>query len=121
MPTEAQMEEALKERVKSDDPANFDPDRWKKVRLGFTYDEDKELVDIAIFETTDDLVRDEKRFLPDEVWHALLDEVGLDTKAGDAIDPMMNAALRSRPLPENDEGPVTGRPRKRPTLKRRQQ
>lgn len=119
MPTEEQLEEALKARVKRDDPANFDPDRWKKVRLGFTYDEDRELMDIAIFETADGVVKDEERFLPDEVWRAMLDEVSLDTKAGDAVTPMMNAALRSRPLPENDEGPVASRPPKRPTLKRR--
>lgn len=120
MPTEARMEEALKERVRRDDSANFDPERWKKVRLGFTYDEDEELVDIAIFETTDEVVREEGRYLPDEVWRELIEVVGADKKAGEAIDPMMTAALQAEPLPRNDEGPIMGRPRRRPTLKRRQ-
>jgi hypothetical protein len=119
MPTTEQMEDALMERVKRDDPENFDPDGWKDVRLGFTYDDDEELVDIAIFETTDGVVRAEGKFMPDPVWHELIDRVNADDNAGDAIDPMMDAALQSKPLPANDEGFVTGRPPQRPTLKRR--
>lgn len=119
MPTRPEIEAALMERIKLDDPNNFDPERWKKGRLGFTYDEDEELIDIAIYETTEKLLSHEDRYMPDSVWRALVNKVNADKKAEEAIDPMMDAVLRSRPLPVNDEGPLTGRPPRRPTLKRR--
>jgi hypothetical protein len=120
MPTKSKIEAALKERIKRDDPDNFDPERWKKVRLGFTYGEDEELVDIAIYETTEELLNKEGRYMPDKVWRALVDEVNADKKAEDALVPMRDAASNARRLPVNDEGPLTGRPPVRPTLKRRQ-
>jgi hypothetical protein len=119
MPNKREIEAALKERIKRDDPANFEPNRWKKVRLGFTYDDNEELVDIAIYETMEQLLQDENRYMPDRVWRVLVDEVNADKKAEEAIGPMRDAALRSRLLPVDDEGPLTGRPPRRPTLKRR--
>lgn len=119
MPTKPEIEAALKERIQRDDPDNFDPTIWKKVRLGFTYDDDEELVDIAIYETTEKLLSQEGRYMPDKVWRALVSKVNADKKAEEAVDPMMDAVLDSRPLPVNDEGPLTGRPPRRPTLKRR--
>lgn len=119
MPNKAKIEAALKERIMRDDPDNFDPENWKKARLGFTYDNDEELVDIAVYETTEELLNKEERYMPDTVWRALVAEVGVDTKAEDAIVSMRDAGIRARPRPVNDEGPRTGRPPVRPTLKRR--
>lgn len=58
MPTRTEMKNALKDRISTDDPGNYNNNlnNWDQVRLGIYYDEDKELVEIAIYETTSQAV-----------------------------------------------------------------
>ena len=106
----------LKQRIATDNPNQFNEAIWDQVRFGSYYDEDQELVNIVVYETTDKVInKHEKRYLPSQVWKDLIAGVTLDTLPKDAINPMMDAAQRSRPW--DNEGPNAGRPKNRPTLK----
>lgn len=118
MPTRTQMKNALKDRISTDDPGNFSNNlnNWDQVRLGIYYDEDKELVDIAIYETTSQAVG-QSRYLPGPIWRNLIASIGPVNTPEQAVDPMMDAALRSEPRQPNDEGPINDRPPRKPTLR----
>lgn len=106
----------LKQRIGTDNPNQFNPAVWDQVRFGSYYDEDQELVNIVVFETADKVInKNEKRYLPTQVWKDLIASVSVDTLPKDAINPMMDAAQRS--LSWDNEGPNAGRPKSRPTLK----
>lgn len=119
MPTRTEMKTALKERIELDDPSNFNSNlnNWDQVRLGIYYDEDKELIDIAIYETTANAVAAVGKFLPGPVWRNLLTQIGPGNTPEQVIDPMMDAAVRSVRRQPNDEGPITDRPPQKPTLR----
>lgn len=119
-PTRATVRETLRERIAADDPVNFRPADWDKVRLGLYYDEDDELINIVVYETAAYVASSKERvgrYLPDEVWRNLIAKVGPNNTPEEALDPLVDAVLRAQPLPEGDEGPVINRPRKRPTLR----
>lgn len=118
MPTRTEMKNALKDRISTDDPGNFNSNTsiWDQIRLGIYYDEDKELVEIAIYETTS-LAIGQSRFLPGPVWRNLIAQVGPANTPEQAVGPMMDAAARSAPRQPNDEGPESDRPPRKPTLR----
>ena len=110
------LSDELKLRIGTDNPNQFNSAIWDQVRFGSYYDEDQELVNIVVYETTDKVInKNEKRYMPTQVWKDLIASVKLDTLPKDAITPMMDAAQRS--LPWDNEGPNAGRPKNRPTLK----
>jgi hypothetical protein len=113
------MKSALKDRIQLDDPGNFNSNvnNWDQVRLGIYYDEDKELIEIAIYETTAATVRVDGKDLPGPVWRNLLTQVGPANTPDQVVDPMMDAAVRAVRRKENDEGPAADRPPQRPTLR----
>jgi hypothetical protein len=110
------LSDELKSRISSDNPNQFNSAIWDRVNFGSYYDQDQELVNIVVYETTDKVInKHEKRYMPTQVWKNLIASVKLDTLPKDAINPMMDAAQRS--LPWNNEGLSAGRPQNRPTLK----
>ena len=110
------LSDELKHRISTDNPSQFNSAVWDQVRFGSYYDEDQELVNIVVFETTDRVInKTEKRYMPTKVWKDLIASVKVDTLPKDAINPMMDAAQRS--LPWDNEGPNAGRPKNKPTLK----
>jgi len=110
------LTDELKQRIATDNPSQFNAAVWDQVRFGSYYDEDQELVNIVVYETTDKVInKQEKRYLPSQVWKDLIAGVTLDTPPKDAINPMMDAAQRSKPW--DNEGPNAGRPKSKPTLK----
>lgn len=119
MPTRTEMKTALKDRIQLDDPGNFNSNlnNWDQVRLGIYYDEDKELIDIAVYETTANIVAALGKFLPGPVWRNLLTQVGPGNTPEQVVDPMMDAAVRSVRRQQNDEGPISDRPPQKPTLR----
>lgn len=111
-----ELSDELKQRISTDNQNQFNAAIWDRVRFGSYYDEDQELVNIVVYETTDKVInKHEKRYMPEQVWKNLIAGVKVDTLPKDAINPMMDAAQRSRPW--DDEGPKAGRPKIRPTLK----
>ena len=119
-PMRGVVKDMLKERIASDDPANFRDGNWDKVRLGLYYDEDDELVNIVVYETAAYVAGSKERtgrYLPDEVWRNLIARVGPNNTPDEAVEPMVDAVMRAVPLPEGDEGPVINRPPTRPTLR----
>jgi hypothetical protein len=119
MTTRSQMKSALRDRIQLDDPGNFgsNVNNWDQVRLGIYYDEDKELIDIAIYETAATTVALEGKYLPGPVWRNLLAQIGPANTPEQVVDPMMDAAVRAVRRDGNDEGPVTDRPPQKPTLR----
>lgn len=118
MPTRTQMKNALRDRISTDDPGTFsnNVNIWDQVRLGIYYDEDKELVEIVIYETTSQAIG-QSRFLPGPVWRNLITQVGPANTPEQVISPMMDAAARSQARQPNDEGPLNDRPPRKPTLR----
>lgn len=119
MPTRTEIKTALRDRIQLDDPGNFNNNlnSWDQVRLGIYYDEDKELIDIAVYETTANAVAALGKFLPGPVWRNLLTQIGPAQTPEQVVDPMMDAAVRSVRHQPNDEGPITDRPPQKPTLR----
>jgi hypothetical protein len=120
MPTEQQIEQALRTRVQGDNPGNFDESKWKDKPFRRYYGEDDEFVNIVVYETTERVVNAEGRTLPVPVWQQLIKEVSPDTTPKNAIPKMHLATFAAQPMMANDEGLDTGKPPKPPTLKRRQ-
>jgi len=121
-PLKGVMKDTLRERIASDDPQNFKDGDWEKVRLGIYYDDDDELVNIIVYETAAFVAGSKQKvgkYLPEDVWRNLIARVGPNNTPEEALVPMVDAVLRSVPLPEGDEGPVINRPRprERPTLR----
>jgi hypothetical protein len=119
-PLKGVMKDTLKERIAADDPTNFRDGNWDKIRFGLYYDEDDELVNIVVYETAAFVASSREktgRYLPDDVWRNLIARVGPNHTPEEALDPMVDAVMRSLPLPEGDEGPIINGPRKRPTLR----
>jgi hypothetical protein len=121
MPTQDQIEQALRKRVQGDNPRNFDEKKWKEKAFERYYGEDDELVNIVVYETTERVVNAEGRTLPVAVWQQLIDEVSPETTPKNAIPKMHLATFAAQPMMANDEGLDTGKPPKPPTLKRRHQ
>ena len=117
MPTRTQIKAILRQRISSDDPTNFNSAIWDKVRLGVYYDEDEELVDIIVYETTAYIAGVENRFIPEQVWRNLISKVNPNNTPDEAVDPMLEAALRAELVPEGQEPPAVNRPKIRPTLR----
>lgn len=119
MPTRTQMKNLFKQRISWDDPDTFNSNSatWNTVRLGIYYDEDDELINIVVYETTALAAGMEDRYLPDDVWRNLIAKVGPTHTPEEAVDPMMDAAMRAKPVPPGEEPPAVNRPRSRPTLK----
>lgn len=112
-----QVQAALLSRIQADRPDLFDPGIWKDVPFGKYYDDDDEKINIVVFETTEGVVRQEGRTLPDMVWRHLIDEVGPETTPKAAISKMWLATLGAQPI-IGEETPPGGTKRDRRTLRR---
>lgn len=118
-PLKQSLRDILEERIKTDDPTNYKETGWDKVRFGIYYDEDPELVNIVVYETTASVAQSQRigKYLPDKVWRNLIRKVTPNNTPDEALDPMLEAVMLAEPLPLGNEGPVITRPTHKPTLR----
>lgn len=98
MPTINKIEEALKKRISNDVGGVFNPNIWKDIPFVNYYGPDDEVTNIVVYETTEGVVREEGKTLPDNVWRALIAAVSPSTTPKNAINTMWLAAIRAVPI-----------------------
>lgn len=118
MATPGQVEQALLNRIQKDNPGKFKKTIWKDVTFGKYYDNDDELINIVVYETTEGVVNEEGRTLPSMVWRKLIDMIGPETTPKSALSKMWLATLGAQPMKDEEEPPTLERRRKPPVLKR---